>query len=538
MNQKPLSPPFNAMQTQPPPCPASPDYLHAGYTLRSWLLTRDHKRLALLYLLSVTLFFVAGHLAGNLMRVELLAPAGLFLTADTYHKLFSLHGMLMLFFFALPAIPCVLGNFLVPPMLGVRDMAFPRLNLAAWYSFTLGGTLVLLAGLLGGVDSTWTFLPPYGSEGTGTNVTVAAIGIMLGCLAIVLTGVNFMGTFLMRRTAGEAGPRVPLLVWCHGAASLVMILAPPVLMIALGLLVMDRAGGLSVFTVGRGGDPVLFQHLFWFGVTPIIYLIILTAIGVVSEIVSCFARRPVHGQPVVVACCFIIAVASFLIWGQHLYLSGQSAYTSLVFSFLSMLIAVPLGLVGTHWIATLYRGSIRLDSPMLYALAFILLFVVGTLSGLMLALLPSGAYLHNTYFVVAHLHYLMVGGALMAFLGGLHFWWPKITGRLYPERLARNVAVLIFAGINATFLPLMIMGLKGLPRRHHVYPPEFQVWQVMSTAGASLLGIGLLVTMLYMFWSLRRGPRAGANPWTAATPEWNLPSPPAATGSYSLRGAS
>jgi cytochrome c oxidase subunit 1 len=501
-------------------------YLNVDYGVRSWLFTTDHKRIALLYLGTITTMFVIGGIFAVLIRLELLTPAGDLVSADTYNKLFTMHGIVMLFFFLIPSIPAVLGNFLVPLMIGARDLAFPRLNLLSWYLFVLGAAVSLWAMLTGGVDTGWTFYTPYSTSASVTNVIPTAVGIFISGFSSMLTGLNFIVTIHKMRTKGLTWFRLPLFVWAHYATSIIIMLGTPVIAITLLLVALERGFHLGIFDPALGGDPLLFQHLFWFYSHPAVYIMILPGMGVVSELIACFARRPIFGYGFVAASSLMIAVLGFFVWGHHMFTSGQSAYTAFVFSFLSMLVAIPSAVKVFNWTATLYRGSIAWDSPMLYALGFIGLFTMGGLTGLFLACLGIDVHVHDTYFIVAHFHYIMVGGTIMAYLGGLHFWWPKITGRMYPETLAKAAGLIVFLGFNLTFFPQFILGYLGMPRRYYAYPPEFQALNVLSTAGASILGVGYLLPLCYLLWSLRYGPVASANPWGAAGLEWRTTSPP------------
>ena len=502
------------------------NYLNANYGIRSWLLTRDHKRIALLYLISITVFFFIGSLFALIIRLELLTPAGDLVQADTYNKLFTMHGIIMVFFFLIPSIPAVLGNFLVPLMIGAKDLAFPRLNLLSWYIYILGGSFTLYAMVTGGVDTGWTFYTPYSTTFSNTNVIPAALGIFITGFSSILTGLNFVVTIHRMRAPGLTWFRLPLFIWAHYATSIIMILGTPVIAITVLLVGVERAFHIGFFDPALGGDPILFQHLFWFYSHPAVYIMILPSMGVVSEIITCFSRKGVFGYSFIAMSSIAIALLGFLVWGHHMFVSSQSVYAALIFSVLSFAVAVPSAVKVFNWTATLYRGSVSFEAPMLYALGFIGLFTIGGLTGLFLASLGLDVHVHDTYFVIAHFHYIMVGGALMGYLGGLHYWWPKITGRMYPETWARMAALIVFIGFNLTFFPQFILGYLGMPRRYHVYPDEFQVLNVMSTAGASILGIGYLLPLCYLVWSLRYAPRAAANPWHAWGLEWTTPSPP------------
>jgi len=502
------------------------NYLSAGHTLKSWLLTTDHKRIGLLYLFSISFFFVIAATAAALMRAELVTPQGDLVTSETYNKLFTIHGVLMVWFFLIPSIPSVLGNFIIPMMIGARDVAFPRLNLLSWYLFIGGGLFALYAIVAGGVDTGWTFYAPLSSVYSNTHVVEMATGIFITGFSSILTGLNFIITIQKMRAPGLTWFRLPLFIWSMFATSLILVLATPVLAITLALMVLERVWGIGIFDPKLGGDPILFQHLFWFYSHPAVYIMILPGMGVISELISCFSRKKIFGYKFVAFSSMAIAVLGFLVWGHHMFVSSQSIYAGMIFSILSFLVAIPSAIKVFNWVATLYRGSISLDTPMLYALGFIGLFTIGGLTGLFLATLAVDVHVTDTYFVVAHFHYIMVGGMVSAFMGGLHYWWPKITGRLYPEKLGQLAAIIMFFGFNLTFFPQFILGYLGMPRRYHAYPPEFQIYQVLSTAGASILAIAYLLPVIYLIWSLKHGKKAGANPWQATGLEWKTSSPP------------
>ncbi|HWP46710.1 MAG TPA: cytochrome c oxidase subunit I [Candidatus Limnocylindrales bacterium] len=502
------------------------NYLNADYGIKSWLLTTDHKRIALLYLVSVTLFFFVGGVFAVLIRLELLTPQGDLVQAETYNKLFTMHGVTMIFFFLIPAIPAVLGNFLVPLMIGARDLAFPRLNLASWYFFILGGLIAIWAILAGGVDTGWTFYTPYSSSYSTTYVAVTILGIFLSGFSSIFTGLNFIVTIHRMRAPGLTWFRLPLFIWSLYATSVIIVLGTPVVAITLLLVAVERILRVGIFDPALGGDPLLFQHLFWFYSHPAVYIMVLPAMGVISELVATFSRKNIFGYRFVAFASVAIAVLGFLVWAHHMFVAGLSVYGAMIFSFLSYFVAVPSAIKVFNWTATLYKGSISYQTPMLYAFGFIGLFTIGGVTGLFLASLGIDVHVTDTYFVVAHFHYIMVGGTIMAYLGGLHYWWPKISGRMYPEGWAKLGALVIFIGFNLTFFPQFVLGYLGMPRRYYAYPDEFQVLNVMSSAGASILGVGYLLPMIYLIWSMRYGPRASSNPWPATGLEWRTPSPP------------
>ncbi len=502
------------------------NYINAKHGIWSWLLTTDHKRIAILYLITITLMFFLGGAFAAGVRLELMTPKGDLVDSDAYNKLFTMHGIVMVFFFLIPSIPAVLGNFLIPIMIGAKDLAFPKINLLSWYIYMAGAAFFMVATLFGGVETGWTFYTPYSTAFSHTNVILAAVGIFISGFSSILTGLNFIVTIHKMRAPGLTWFRMPLFVWAHYATSLIQILGTPVVAVTILMVAVERLLKLGLFDPALGGDPILFQHLFWFYSHPAVYIMILPGMGVMSELITAFTRKRVFGYEFIAISSLAIAVVGFLVWGHHMFVSGQSTYAGMVFSALSFLVAIPSAVKVFNWSATLYKGSVSWESPMMYAIGFIGLFTIGGLTGLFLAAMGLDIHMHDTYFVVAHFHYIMVGGAIFAYLGGIHFWWPKITGRMYPEYWARVAAVLVFAGFNLTFFPQFVVGYLGMPRRYHAYPDEFQVLNVMSTAGASLLGIAYLIPMLYLTWSLFAGKKAPANPWGAKGLEWTIQSPP------------
>ncbi|HEX8179067.1 MAG TPA: cbb3-type cytochrome c oxidase subunit I [Pyrinomonadaceae bacterium] len=507
---------------------AHTNYLNAEYGIKSWLLTKDHKRIALLYLISITIFFALGGAYAIAIRLELLTPAGDLVQPHTYNKLFTQHGILMVFFFLIPSIPAVLGNFLVPLMIGAKDLAFPRINLLSWYIYLVGGIFTIWALLNGGIDTGWTFYVPYSTTFSNTYVVAVGLGIFITGFSSILTGLNFIVTIHTMRAPGMTWFRLPLFIWSHYATSLIMILGTPVIAITILLVALERVAHIGIFDPRLGGDPVLFQHFFWFYSHPAVYIMVLPGMGVISEVVSTFSRKNIFGYSFVAFSSLAIAVFGFLVWGHHLFTSSQSVYAGMIFSLISFAVAIPSAVKVFNWTATLYRGSISYDTPMLYALSFIGLFTIGGLTGLFLAALGMDVHLTDTYFIVAHFHYIMVGGTLSAYMAGLHMWWPKITGRMYPEGWGRFAALVLFVGFNLTFFPQFLLGYMGMPRRYHAYAPDplWQVLNVMSTAGASILGFGLLIPAVYFIWSMRYGKFAPPNPWPATGLEWRTLSPP------------
>ena len=503
-----------------------PHYLNVNFGVRSWLLTTDHKRIAVLYIITVTLMFVLGGAAATLIRLELLTPEADIVDADLYNKLFTMHGIIMIFFFLVPVIPAVLGNFLVPLMIGARDLAFPRLNLLSWYIYCAGGAFTLWALVNGGVDTGWTLYTPYSTTSSTSHVISTTLGIFIAGFSSVLTGLNFIVTIHRMRAPGLTWMRLPLFIWNIYATSIILILATPVLAITLVLVAVERLLHVGIFDPQLGGDPLLYQHLFWFYSHPAVYIMVLPGMGVVSELIATFSRKRLFGYSFVAFASVAIAVLGFLVWGHHMFVAGISVHAALMFSVLSYAVAIPSAVKVFNWTATLYKGSISFDTPMLYALGFIGLFTIGGLTGLFLAALSVDVQVHDTYFVVAHFHYIMVGGAVSAYFGGLHYWWPKMTGRMYPEKWGRIAAIAIFLGFNVTFFPQFILGYLGMPRRYHVYPPEFQWLNIISSAGAILLAIGYILPALYLIPSLWIGKPAPANPWRATGLEWQTSSPP------------
>ncbi len=508
-----------------PPAPLHPSYLTSENTVTSWLLTRDHKRIALLFLASITFFFFIGGIAATLMRLNLATPQGL-LQPAVYNRMFTMHGIIMVWFFLIPSIPTTFGNFFVPLMIGARDLAFPRVNLGSWYVFNLSGLVVLYALIMGGANTGWTFYTPLSTVYANGYVFAAAMAVFINGFSSIMTSLNFIVTIHRMRAPGMTWMRLPLFVWGIYAVSIVMLTATPVLAMDTFLLAVERFIGVGLFDPNHGGDPLLWQHMFWFYSHPAVYIMILPAMGVVSELIPCFARRPIFGYSGMTIALMSIAILSFFVWAHHMFVAGISIYAGVVFSLMTFFVAVPSAIKVFNWTVSLHKGCIVFDAPMLYALGFVLLFTVGGVTGLMLATLAIDVDVHGTYFVVAHFHYIMVGATVSAFFGALHYWWPKVTGRLYPEMWARVAAILTYVGFNLTFFPQFILGYLGMPRRSYTYPPEWQSWNLLSSAGASILAVAYLLPLLYLGWSLFRGRRATANPWGATGLEWIVSSPP------------
>jgi cytochrome c oxidase subunit I len=502
------------------------NYFNEEYGALSWLLTKDHKRIALLYLISVTVMFLLGGFFAMMMRIELLTPEGDLLTSDTYNKFFTMHGIVMIFFFLIPVIPAVLGNFILPIQLGAKDLAFPKLNLLSWYLYMIAAAFGLYVIISGGVDTGWTFYTPFSTQYSNTHVIATTLAGFIAGFSSILTGLNFIVTVHRMRAPGLTWYRLPLFIWSMYATSIVQLLATPVLAITLVLLMIERGLGVGIFDPALGGDPVLYQHLFWFYSHPAVYIMILPAMGVASDVVAAFTRKKIFGYRFVAFSSLAIAFLGFLVWAHHLFVAGISVYSAMIFAFLSFFVAVPSAIKVFNWTATLYKASVSWQTPMMYILGFIGLFTIGGVTGLFLACLGLDIHVTDTYFVVAHFHYVMVGGTVMAYLAGIHYWWPKMTGRMYPEWWARLAALLVFVGFNLTFFPQFILGYLGMPRRYHAYAPEFQVLNVLSTAGASVLAVGYALPLFYLIWSLKFGRLAGVNPWGAVGLEWTTSSPP------------
>ncbi|MDH3584690.1 MAG: cbb3-type cytochrome c oxidase subunit I, partial [Phycisphaerae bacterium] len=474
--------------------PEAKNYINDQKGLWSWLTTLDHKRIGVMYLIGILGAFALGGAAAILVRTEHFNgsadPDLALMDALTYNKMFTLHGAAMVFLFIIPGIPAALGNLILPVMLGAKDVAFPRLNLMSFYLWCSGAVFFVVALLAGGLDTGWTFYTPYATT-TGTGgVVPATFGAFILGFSSILTGLNFLATTHMMRAPGMSWFRIPLFVWGLYATAIIQILATPVLAITLLLLICERVMQVGIFDPALGGDPVLYQHFFWFYSHPAVYIMILPAMGVVSELMATYSHKPIFGYKFIAFSSVAIAILGFLVWGHHLFVSGQSVLAGAIFSFITMFIAVPSAIKVWNWLATMYQGSIDLKTPMLYAMSFIWVFSIGGLTGLPLATMSTDVHLHDTYFVVAHFHYVMVGGTVFAFLGGLHHWWPKAFGKLYNERWSVISWVLIFVGFNLTFFPQFFMGSEGMPRRYWAYDEQFTTYHVISSIGAhtQLLG--------------------------------------------------
>jgi cytochrome c oxidase subunit 1 len=519
------SPSATADVLAPPAESDSDNYLTHDKGILSWLLTLDHKRIGVMYLMCVMGAFALGGLFALLVRTELLTPGRTIVEHDTYNQLFTLHGAVMVFLVIIPGIPAALGNFVLPLQLGAKDVAFPRLNLASWYLWVTGALFMIISLITNAADTGWTFYTPY-STTTTTSVIPALFGAFILGFSSIFTGLNFITTMHKMRPPGMTWFRMPLFLWALYSTAVIQVLATPVLAITLLMLIVERFVGIGIFDPALGGDPVLFQHFFWFYSHPAVYIMIVPAFGVVSEVIATFSRKRIFGYKFIALSSVAIAILGFLVWGHHMFVSGQSVLAGTIFSGITFLIAIPTAIKVFNWIATMYKGRIHLDTPMLYALFFLWVFSIGGLTGIMLGVMSLDVHLHDTYFVVAHFHYVMMGGAVTAFFGGLHYWWPKMFGRMYDEKLGRVACGLLFVGLNLTFFPQFILGTRGMPRRYYNYLPEFQSLHQLSTMGAYLMGIAFLIVAVYLLRSLRKPIDAPANPWGSNTLEWRTVSPP------------
>ena len=515
------------------------NYLNHDRSIRSWLLTVDHKRIGVMYLASVFVFFFLGGFFALLLRLDLWSNVPVladFLNQfgytldnpnNTYNKLFTLHGVTMVFLFIVPSIPASLGNFVLPIMLGAKDVAFPRLNLASFYIYIFGAIFVLVAMIMGGVDTGWTFYTPYSIDATKTPVLLMGVGLFIVGFSSILTGLNFIVTIHELRAPGMHWFNMPLMIWALYATSIIQVLATPVIAVTLILLLIENLFGVGIFDPAYGGDPILFQHFFWFYSHPVVYVMILPAMGIMSELVTTFSKRNIFGYKAIAYSSIAIAVIAFLVWGHHMFVSGQSIYAASVFSFLTFLVAVPSGIKVFNWIATIYKGSIDWKAiPYLWAFSFFFLFAIGGFTGIFLGALSLDIHLHDTYFVVAHFHYVMMGGTVMAFIAGVHYWWPKMFGRMYSQFWAVITWFLVLVGFNFTFFPQFIMGANGMPRRYFYYDDQYVIFHRLSTIGTWVLGLGFFIMAIYLIYSLFFGKKTVDNPWDGRTLEWKTSSPP------------
>ena len=504
---------------------AKPNFLNVTKGFMSWATTLDHKRIGIMYLIGVTLAFLAGGLFALLVRLHLWEPTGALFDNATYNQIFTLHGVFMVFIFVIPAIPGSLGNIVLPLMLGAKDVALPRLNLLSFYLWLSGTGFALYAILAGGFDTGWTFYAPY-SLYTNQAVLSIGLGIFILGFSSIFTGLNFIVTTHKLRAPGLTWFRMPLFVWAIYATSILQVLATPVLGITVLLVAFERLYGVGIFDPRLGGDPVLFEHFFWFYSHPAVYIMVLPAFGIISELVTVHSRKPLFGYKLIAFSSIAIAVISFLVWGHHMFTSGQSTYAMFAFSFLTFFVAIPTAIKEFSWVATIWKGSIAMNSPMLYTLAFLIIFAIGGLTGVILGSLNVDIHLHDTYFVVAHFHYVMMGSIALAFFAGLHHWWPKIFGVMYNEGLAKLACGIIFVGFNATFIPQFVMGSRGMPRRYATYVADYHVFHQASTMGAMLLGAGVALMVGYLVHSLLAGKKAMQNQWGGVTLDWVAPTPP------------
>ncbi len=495
--------------------------------LLGWISSTDHKRIGILYLISILFFFLTGVFLGFLMRLELIAPGPTIMRPQTYNALFTLHGVIMIFLFVIPGIPAIFGNFFLPIQIGARDVAFPRINLLSWWIYMVGATLALLSLFTGGgpIDTGWTFYVPY-SLRTTVNVPLAVFAVFILGFSSILIGINFVTSIHQLRAPGMSWFRLPLFIWSLYATAWVQILVTPVVGITLLLTLLERLVGVGVFDPAKGGDPILYQHLFWIYSHPAVYIMILPAMGVISEIIPVFAHRTIFGYKAIAFSSLAIASVGSLVWGHHMFVSGQSDLASLIFSFLTFLVAVPSAIKVFNWVATLYKGSIEVEPPLLFSLTFIFLFSMGGLTGLFQGALATDVHLHDTYWVVGHFHYVIFGGTGFAIFGALHYWFPKMFGRMVLRRISYLAWGFLFVGFNTLYFPMLILGWEGMPRRYYDYLAQFHTLQFISTIGSWILITGLILMFGNLFYSLLKGERVEKNPWGGATLEWEIPSPP------------
>ncbi len=522
------------------------NYINHSKGLKSWLNTLDHKRIGIMYLIAILSFFLVGGIFAMLIRLNLFSPGSTLVSPSKYNQLFTYHGAIMVFMVIIPMIPAAIGNMVLPMMLGAKDVAFPRWNLASFYVYLSGAAIACASLFLNGVDTGWTFYTPY-SIRTSTSAVWVLLGAFVMGFSSILTGLNFVVSIHKLRAPGMGWGKMPLFLWALYGTSVIQILATPVLAITLLLAALERIVGIGIFDPALGGDPVLFQHFFWFYSHPAVYIMILPAMGVISEVVPVFSRKPIFGYTAIAMATFGIALVSFVVWGHHMFVSGQSEFANFLFSLITMFVAIPTGVKVFSWLGTMYKGSLHFHAPMLYAIGFIFVFTIGGMTGMFLATLATDVHLTDTYFVVAHFHYVMVGGSLLGFLAGLHYWFPKFSGKMYAETPAMIAAILINVGFNVTFFPQFILGVLGMPRRYADYLPQFTTLNRVSTVGSWIIAAGFLLVLFYLIHALLRGKKASDNPWKALTLEWQSPSPPphenflvepvVTDGPYDYRGA-
>jgi cytochrome c oxidase subunit 1 len=501
------------------------NYLNEEKGILSWLTTLDHKRIAIMYMISVLTFFLFGGLAAMLIRAQLWTGHNTFFTDNTYNQIMTYHGATMVFMVIIPGLPAIFGNFFLPIHIGAKDVAFPRLNLMSWYVFMIGACLALSTLFTEKIDTGWTFYTPYSLKTSTAVVSMVLAAFIMG-MSSILTGLNFIATTHKLRAKGMSMMRIPLFVWAIYSTALLQVLATPVLGITLLLIAAERLLGVGIFDPTLGGDPVLFQHFFWFYSHPAVYIMILPAMGVISEVITAFSRKTIFGYTAIAMSSLGIAAVSFFVWGHHMFVSGQSEIAGIVFSFITMLVGVPTAIKMFNWLATLYQGSIQFRAPMLFAFGFLFIFAIGGVTGIMLATVGLDVHFHDTYFVIAHFHYVMVGGTLMALMAAIYYWLPKMFGKMYDEFWARMSWVFIFIGFNVTFFPQFILGANGMNRRYASYHPAYESLNRISTVGAFTIGIGFFIGLYVIIKCLTKGEPAPANPWGAKTLEWTIPSPP------------
>jgi cytochrome c oxidase subunit I len=495
--------------------------------LMGWLTTTDHKRIALMYAAVMFAFFLVGMTIGVLMRLELLQPGQQFYGPKTYNTFFTLHGVIMIFLFIVPGIPAIFGNFILPLQLGAEDVAFPKLNLASWYVYMAGAFLALTSLFAGDSppDTGWTFYAPY-SLSSGGSVSLAVLGAFVLGFSSILTGMNFIVTIHRMRAKGMGFFRMPLFCWGLYATSWIQVIATPVVGITLLLVVMERTLDIGLFNPALGGDPILYQHLFWIYSHPVVYVMILPAMGVISDILPPFCGRTIFGYKAIAISSMAIAIVGYMVWGHHMFTVGMSDTARWVFSLLTFFVAIPTGVKVFNWMATLYRASIEVRVPFLYAMGFIFLFSIGGLTGLVNGALSTDIHVHDTAFIVGHFHYTMFGGAGIGMFAAMHFWFPKMFGRRYNEKRATWAWGLIMVGFNTLYFPMLVMGIMGMPRRYHDYLPQFHVPHAVSTVGSWILTAGLLLMLWNLIRAITKGPKATVNPWGGTTLEWTTSSPP------------